>query len=73
MLFGEKEEQKKAPVVQGSIINLKLLGTGSKGDLFGKVTGFIVFVHGTTEADLDKTLPVEITEVKEKCAFAKKV
>lgn len=75
MLFRDNDEEqpKNAPVTVGSLINIKLIGTGSRGDLFGKVSGFIVFVHGTTESDLTKVVPVEITEVKEKCALGKKV
>jgi predicted RNA-binding protein with TRAM domain len=75
MLFRDNdgEQPKKAPVVQGQLINLKLLGTGSRGDLFGKLSGFIIFVHGANQSDLDQTIPIEITEVREKYAFAKKV
>jgi predicted RNA-binding protein with TRAM domain len=41
--------------------------------LFGKLSGFIIFVHGANQSDLDQTIPVEIMDVREKYAFAKKV
>jgi|APFre7841882630_1041343.scaffolds.fasta_scaffold00023_69 predicted RNA-binding protein with TRAM domain len=65
--FGE------APVAIGEHIKLQLLGTGSKGDFYGRHKGFVVFVRDVNTTTPQDTIMVEITEVKERCAFAKKV
>jgi predicted RNA-binding protein with TRAM domain len=61
------------PVKVGDTVTIKILGIGSKGDLFGKQSGFIIFVRDAISSDIDKTLTLEITEVREKFAFSRKI
>jgi predicted RNA-binding protein with TRAM domain len=61
------------PVKVGDTVTIKILGVGSKGDLFGKQSGFIIFVRDAVSSDIDKTLTLEITEVREKFAFSRKI
>jgi predicted RNA-binding protein with TRAM domain len=65
--FGE------APVSIGEHIKLQLLGTGSKGDFYGRHKGLVIFVKDVNTTTPQDTIMVEIIEVKERCAFAKKV
>jgi len=63
----------EAPVIEGETLKLKLLGTGSKGDFYGKKSGYIIFVRDLKKAQPNEIITVEITDVKERCAFAKKI
>ena len=62
-----------APVAVGEHIKLQLLGTGAKGDLYGRHKGFVVFVRDVKTTTPQDIIMVEVVEVKERCAFAKKV
>lgn len=65
--------EKKPALKIGEQIKLKLLGTGAKGDLYGKHRGLVIFVKGVTTTQPQEVVMVEITEVKQRCAFAKKL
>jgi predicted RNA-binding protein with TRAM domain len=69
----EWKTQRPTPVKVGDNVTIKIIGVGSKGDLFGKQSGFIIFARGTTNSDMDKEVTLEITEVREKVAFGKKI
>jgi predicted RNA-binding protein with TRAM domain len=59
-------EYEDRPIKIGDIIELKIDGTGSKGDGFGKIDNFVVMVPNTREGE---TVKVRITRVLRKMAF----
>lgn len=62
----------KLPVKKGQRIELEIIGIGSKGDGFGKIDNYVIFVN---EPNLQRgeTVQIEITNVTEKQAFSKRL
>jgi predicted RNA-binding protein with TRAM domain len=73
MIMEDWDIEKEVPLKVGEHIKLKLLGTGGKGDIYGKHKGLVVFVKGVTTMAPQEVITVEITDVKQRCAFGKKV
>jgi predicted RNA-binding protein with TRAM domain len=65
--------EKVAPVKVGSLVRLKMLGRGGRGDAFGRIEGFVIFVGHLDDSDMNQFIDVEVTEVKQRCAFGKKI
>lgn len=57
----------------GQRITCRIEGTGSKGDPYTRVSGFVVFIRGFPNGETGQTIDIEIIEVRERCAFGKKV
>ena len=62
-----------APVKEGQTLSILLIDVGPKGDIYGKINGFVVFVKGATSNDLNSTVSAEITKVSGRFAFARKI
>ncbi len=64
------DERNGCPVSEGEIYTLTIEKIGSKGDGFGKIDGYVIFVPDTTVGEKVK---VKITRVLPRVAFAEKV
>jgi len=60
------------PVKVGDIIQLLVEGKGAKGDYFGKVQGYIIFIKSEDEIILEdeEVVEVKITKVDPRMGFA---
>ena len=67
----------KPPVTEGGEYDLVVEGMGAKGDPFGKIAKFVVFVQipederGTVQ--IGDTLKVKVTGVSSRQAFAERI
>jgi predicted RNA-binding protein with TRAM domain len=58
---------------KGQRLKIKVEGKGSKGDFFGKVKGLVVFIKDCNAVPIGEAIEIEVTEVSEKVAFAKRI
>ncbi|MEM5871266.1 MAG: TRAM domain-containing protein [Candidatus Aenigmatarchaeota archaeon] len=64
----DKYTKKRPPVKKGRIYTIHITDISDKGDGFGKIQKFAVFVPG---AKIGETLEIKIVEVKKNCAVGK--
>ncbi len=66
------DNDNQQPVKEGDIISMKIEGFGNKGDPFGKVDNFVIFVSNVSEDGFKEGefIRVRITRVTAKQAFA---
>lgn len=65
------KQEKVYPVKVGEIIKLGITGIGAKGNPFGKIKGYIIFINNyeNKAISLNQMLSVKITKVLEKFGF----
>lgn len=64
---------RKEVVKKGEQLRLKIQGVGSKGDFYGKYRNFIIFIKDLKRCAVGEEVIVEIVDIKDRCAFGKKI
>jgi len=64
---------KKSPVKVGDRLRVKVLGVGAKGDFYTKYEGLVIFIKEASKCSVDEGIYIEVIEVKDRHAFAKKI
>jgi predicted RNA-binding protein with TRAM domain len=67
------ERDRMVGLQKGQKLKIKVEGKGSKGDFFGKLKGLVIFIRDCNAVPIGEAIEIEITEVSEKVAFAKRV
>jgi len=57
----------EAPVKEGDIVEIEITGKGNKGDCFGKIEGYVLFVPNSEQGEI---ITVKVTKVLSNFGFA---
>ena len=66
-------KDKMGGLQKGQKMKIKVEGKGAKGDFFGKVKGLVVFIRDCNAVPVGDFIEIEVIEVRDKCAFAKRL
>ena len=66
-------KDKMGGLQKGQKLKIKVEGKGSKGDFFGKLKGLVIFIKDCKAVPVGDLIEIEITEVSDKVAFAKRL
>lgn len=67
------DRDRKIGLQKGQKLKIKVEGKGAKGDFFGKVQGLVVFIRDCNAVPVGDFIEIEVIEVRDKCAFAKRL
>lgn len=67
------EQKGRSPVNVGEHLRVRVDGVGSKGDLYTRYKELIIFIKGENACKVGEGIDIEIIDVKERCAFAKRI
>jgi predicted RNA-binding protein with TRAM domain len=67
------ERRSGSPVKVGERLRVRVDGVGSKGDLYARHRELIIFIKGESKCVVGEAVDIEIVDVKENCAFAKRL
>jgi len=61
------------PVKLGDVTSLPIENITEKGDGVAKIDGYVIFIRGATNEDVNKTIQFKILEIHRKFAVAEKI
>jgi predicted RNA-binding protein with TRAM domain len=61
------------PVRLGDVTSLPIENITEKGDGVAKIDGYVIFIRGVSQEDVNKTIQFKVLEIHRKFAVAEKI